>query len=160
MEHSNNCILHYNSIKDDNQVVHIKSLSTWNSILEAARLRNYERILIISKDVIEGAFPTIQYHKACKTRFTLKRDIDTLKQEQEKLEEEIKQKEMLQQEQQQKEGCSREVYLRDPNFPNLQKTEENMKCYLLCVYFVKNQSILIILEKHLLFVLSSVQTKQ
>ena len=51
MEHSNNYCLHYSSIKDDNQVVHIKSLSTWNSILEAARLRNYERILIISKNV-------------------------------------------------------------------------------------------------------------
>ena len=74
------------------EVVHIKSLSTWNSILEAARLRNYERILIISKNVIEGTFPTIQYHKACKTRFTLKRDVGTLKQEQGKRAEEIKQR--------------------------------------------------------------------
>ena len=138
MDHSENCCLHYSSIKDDNQVVHIKSLSTWNSILEAARLTNYERMLIISKNVIEGTFPTIPCHKACKTRFTLKRDVDTLKQEQGKRAEEIKQKETLQQEQ--KEGSRRDgIFTRSklPISPENRREHEMLpvKCYLLVFIF-------------------------
>ena len=110
------------------------------SILEAARLRNYERILIISKNVIEGTFPTIQYHKACKTKFTLKIDVDTLKQEQGKRAEEIKQKETLQQ--QQNEGCSGDcIFTRSklPKSPENRREHEMLPA--VCIFCQKSKYI-------------------
>ena len=107
MEYSNNGCLHYKTNKGDKNAVHIKSVSMWISILNAAKLRNYEPI--IASKMSDGTFPLIQYHNSCKTRFTLKRDIDNLTKEQEnkKYKQSEKQEEILLIERQQEQGSNK-----------------------------------------------------
>ena len=89
--------------------------------------------------MVEGTFPTIQYHKACKTRFTLERDVDTLKQEQGKRAEEIKQKETLQQQQK---GCRRDgICTRSklPKSPEYRREDEMLPA--VCIFCQKSKYI-------------------
>ena len=78
MQQTENCCIHYKSIKDDSNVVQLSSKTSWDTILNAATLRKFEPILLLSGNVDENSFPNISYHKACKTMFTLKRDLDKL----------------------------------------------------------------------------------
>ena len=61
-------------------LVSLKDLESWKTLLNAAVIRNYEGILSISKTLNEGEIPRISYHRKCRSIFTLKRDLKKLSQ--------------------------------------------------------------------------------
>ena len=50
------------------------------TLLEAAKIRSLQPILNLAKTVNEGKIPSIAYNRDCRSRFTLKRDLDSLEQ--------------------------------------------------------------------------------
>ena len=61
-------------------LVSLKDLESWKTLLNAAVIRNCEGILSISKTLNEGEIPRISYHRKCRSIFTLKRDLKKLSQ--------------------------------------------------------------------------------
>ena len=72
------CIIHCSDETGD--LVSLKDLESWKTLLNAAVIRNYEGILSISKTLNEGEIPRISYHRKCRSIFTLKRDLKKLSQ--------------------------------------------------------------------------------
>ena len=75
------CIIHQQTSKDDEDehLVNPKDYDSWQTLLEAAKVRNHTPILDIAKDLRENDVPTIHYHRKCRSLFTMKRELDTLK---------------------------------------------------------------------------------
>ena len=72
------CIVHYKSSKDEHLVT-LQNYESWKTMLEAAKLRNFKPILDIANKLSEKETPTIYYHRNCRSLFTMKRNLDTLK---------------------------------------------------------------------------------
>ena len=64
------CIIHCSDETGD--LVSLKDLESWKTLLNAAVIRNYEGILSISKTLNEGEIPRISYHRKCRSIFTFK----------------------------------------------------------------------------------------
>ena len=78
------CIIHQKISQDDEDEhsVSPKDYDSWNTLLEAVKVRNHTIILYdVAKDLRENEVPTIHYHRKCRSIFTMKRDLDTLKKE-------------------------------------------------------------------------------
>ena len=74
------CIIHYAACdKDDEHLVSPKDISSWLALLEAAKVRNHQPVLDVAKTVDENHIPNILYHRKCRSLFTMKRDLETLK---------------------------------------------------------------------------------
>ena len=71
------CCIHYSSLKD-NKLVALSSLESWKTFLEAAKKRNHAFILEIASKSPDNEIPKLQYHKACRSMFTLKRDLEKI----------------------------------------------------------------------------------
>ena len=72
--------IYYDSTKDEN----LRSLSiieSWITLLEAAKLRNDSNIINVTAGLEDGEVPKHMYHKTCRARYTLKRDLDKLRME-------------------------------------------------------------------------------
>lgn len=75
-----NCIIHYESYDNDpTTLITPKDYDSWLVILEAARVRNHKPILQIADGLHEQEIPNIWYHRQCRSRFTLKRDLHNIK---------------------------------------------------------------------------------
>ena len=72
------CIIHCSDETGD--LVSLKDLESWKTLLNAAVIRNLEGILSIAKTLKEGEIPRISYHRKCRSIFTLKRDLKKLSQ--------------------------------------------------------------------------------
>ncbi|CAH3148276.1 unnamed protein product, partial [Porites evermanni] len=72
------CIIHCSDETGD--LVSLKDLESWKTLLNAAVIRNHEGILSIAKTLMEGEIPQISYHRKCRSIFTLKRDLKKLSQ--------------------------------------------------------------------------------
>ena len=57
--------------------------SSWLALLEAAKVRNYQAVLDVAKTVDENHIPNIAYHRKCRSLFTMKRDLESIKQKRE-----------------------------------------------------------------------------
>ena len=55
------------------------SYESWVTLLEAAKVRKHDGILKIARNVKEGEVPVLFYHRKCRSVFTLKRDLESLK---------------------------------------------------------------------------------
>ena len=75
------CIIHYKtvSIEGDDHLVSPQSYDSWLTLLEAAEVRGHSPILEIAKRLEENEVPKIYYHRKCRSLFTMKRDLETLK---------------------------------------------------------------------------------
>lgn len=71
------CASHTNE-KDDH-LASIKTLVSWKTLFEAAQIRNHTGILEVAKQLQEEEIPNIKYHRKCRSLFTLKRDLESLK---------------------------------------------------------------------------------
>ena len=60
-------------------LVSIQDISSWNTLLTAAKIRNCLPVLNISSQLKEGKLPQIQYHQKCRSVFTLKKTLDSIK---------------------------------------------------------------------------------
>ena len=62
------------------KLVLLFSLESWNTLLDAATKRNHCSVLTIANHTADGEIPNLKYHKTCRSRFTLKRDLNNLQQ--------------------------------------------------------------------------------
>ena len=73
-----NCIIHYTD-EDIDSLVSPKDLESWNILLGTDKIRKHALILDIAKELPEGKIPpTEQYHRKCRSIFTMKRILDLL----------------------------------------------------------------------------------
>ena len=75
------CIIHYKTVsnEDDDHLVSPQSYDSWQTLLEAAEVRNHFPILEIAKRLEGNEVPKIFYHQRCRSLFTMKRYLKTLK---------------------------------------------------------------------------------
>ena len=74
------CMIHHPEAKeDDQQLISPKTYDSWLTLLEAAKVRNHTPTLEIAKEVEGQEIPKIFYHRKCRSLFTMKKCLDTLK---------------------------------------------------------------------------------
>ena len=77
---SKRCIIHYSVCKeDDEHLISPQNYDSWISLLEAAKIRNNATILDIAANLEGNEIPKITYHRKCRSLFTMKRDLETIK---------------------------------------------------------------------------------
>lgn len=74
------CCIHYDSTEDDD-LLSLSSIESWITLLEAAELINDSNTINVAADLEDGEVPKLMYHKTCRTRYTLTRDLDKLRKE-------------------------------------------------------------------------------
>jgi len=73
------CIIHISStVEDVEQLVSPKTQESWLTLLEAAKVRNHAPVLELAERQTDE-IPEIYYHRKCRSLFTMKRDLETLK---------------------------------------------------------------------------------
>jgi len=78
------CIIHYATCdKEEEHLVSPKDISSWLALLEAAKARNHQPVLDVAITVEENHIPNIAYHRKCRSLFTMKRDLESIKQKRE-----------------------------------------------------------------------------
>ena len=76
------CLIHSKSTKLglSEQLIKPANFDSWLTLLEAAKVRNNECILKLSELSSESMnVPEVWYHRQCRSLFTMKRDLETLK---------------------------------------------------------------------------------
>ena len=74
------CIIHKEGLKiDDDHLISPQTYDSWATLLEAAEIRKHEALLQIARNAQEGEVPEIFYHRKCRSAFTIKRDLESLK---------------------------------------------------------------------------------
>jgi hypothetical protein len=71
------CVIHCSNSSD--ALVTLDSHASWKTLLNAAQIRNHEKILEVSRSVEPGGYPYLQYHRRCRSLFTMKRDLEKIK---------------------------------------------------------------------------------
>ena len=74
------CCIYYDSTKDE-ILGSLSSIESRITLLEAAKLRNDSNIMNIAADLEDGEVPKLMYHKTCRARYTLKRELHKLRKE-------------------------------------------------------------------------------
>lgn len=78
------CVIHYAACdKEEEHLVSPKDISSWLALLEAAKVRNHQAVLDVAKTVEENHIPNIAYHRKCRSLFTMKRDLESIKRKRE-----------------------------------------------------------------------------
>ncbi len=78
------CIIHQTiTTEDDDHLVSPQKYNSWLTLLEAAKVRNYRPVLNVAEQVGEGEVPKIFYHRKCRSIFSMKRDLETIKRQRE-----------------------------------------------------------------------------
>ena len=76
------CVIH-NTERSKNDpgenLIRPQSYDSWLTLLEAAKVRRHDALLKIAGECQEGEVPEIFYHRECRSAFTLKRDLESLK---------------------------------------------------------------------------------
>ena len=70
------CVLHYDSVENNEKLLCLSSRSAWLTILEAAKVRKYESVAALEENIGENEYPSIKFHKSCRSMFTMKRDLN------------------------------------------------------------------------------------
>ncbi|XP_076121490.1 uncharacterized protein LOC143102032 [Alosa pseudoharengus] len=73
------CIIHHETSKEGDEIFGLKDYESWKTLLDAAKVRNYAPITDVAKDLREEEVPRIHYHRKCRSLFTMKRELKTLK---------------------------------------------------------------------------------
>ena len=76
-ENSGNCIIHCTD--DSSPLVKIQSFSSWQTLLQAARVRQHRPLLDLSETLEQNQAPDIHYHRRCRSIFTLKKSLKALR---------------------------------------------------------------------------------
>ena len=78
------CIIHYAVCdKEEKHLVSPKEISSWLALLEAAKVQSHQAVLDVAKTVNENQIPSIAYHRKCRSLFTMKRDLESIKRKRE-----------------------------------------------------------------------------
>ena len=73
------CIIHYENEDIQAPLTAPKDFASWETLLEVASLRHHTPLLEKAKNLSHGQVPDIVYHRQCRSRFTLKRDLQLAK---------------------------------------------------------------------------------
>lgn len=75
------CIIQYKTVSNegDDYLVSPQSYESWLTLLEAAKVRHHSPILEIAKLLEGNEVPKIFYYRKCRSLFTMKIDLETLK---------------------------------------------------------------------------------
>ena len=74
---SGNCIIHCTDASDN--LVSLQSIDSWEVLLKAASIRQHEAVLKVASSLPEGVMPNIQYHRKCRSTFTMKKLLKNIK---------------------------------------------------------------------------------
>ena len=75
--HSSNCIIHCST--SSGPLITPVSYQSWKTLLDAAATRQHATLMDVAKGLKEGDIPGIQYHRECRSIFTLKKSLDAIK---------------------------------------------------------------------------------
>lgn len=64
---------------EDDTLVNPQKYDSWLTLLKAAKVRNHTPVLDLAKELVEKEVLDILYHRKCRSLFTMKRDLETLK---------------------------------------------------------------------------------
>ena len=80
MQTSSQCIIHCTEEKGTttSNLVSPKDLTSWKTLVRAAKIRNHTKLLEVANSTPEGEIPKISYHRNCRSIFTMKRDLDQI----------------------------------------------------------------------------------
>lgn len=67
------CIIHCTDDKTD--LISVRDLQSWNTLLQAAEIRQHEPILKLVKDLPDDKLPDFSYHRKCRSAFTHKKEL-------------------------------------------------------------------------------------
>ena len=77
------CCIHSPEGNDDGTLVNLRDFSSWNSLLKAAKIRQYEPLLNVAKSLKENQVPDLSYHRNCRSIFTIKKTLQAIEQHRE-----------------------------------------------------------------------------
>jgi len=69
------CAIH---CSDDAKLVSPQNIESWRTLLRAAEIRKHAPILNMAKYLPEGEIPPVQYHRKCRSIFTMKKLLDSI----------------------------------------------------------------------------------
>ena len=74
------CIIHCSSedSSDDSNLVSPQNLESWQTLLKAAQIWQHAPILDLDEGLGEGEIPPVQYHRKCRSIFTMKKLLDSI----------------------------------------------------------------------------------
>ena len=73
------CILHSKTVATDSNdhLTSPQSYESWLTLFEAAKIRKFTSVLDVAQNLEEHEDPSIFYHRKCRSIFTMKRDLET-----------------------------------------------------------------------------------
>ena len=74
---SDGCIIHCTDASDD--LVGIQSMESWETSLNAATIRHRQTVLDVASNLLDGVVPNIKYHRKCRSAFTMKKLLESIK---------------------------------------------------------------------------------
>ena len=77
------CIIHFKQVTEEH-LVELKDQASWETLLNAAKIRKFEPLTELDKNLGQSDIPAIKYHRECRPLFTLKRDLQKLNSENDK----------------------------------------------------------------------------
>ena len=77
------CIIHFEQVTEEH-LVELKDQASWETLLNAAKIRKFEPLIELAKNLGQSGIPAIKYHRKCRSLFTLKRDLQKLNSENDK----------------------------------------------------------------------------
>ena len=78
------CIIHCCDDEKGSRLVSPQSLDSWNSLVNAARIRKHAPILDLMKELVEGEIPPVYYHRKCRSIFTMKKLLEAITKKEDK----------------------------------------------------------------------------
>ena len=80
-ENHSKCIIHTDTSKlKDEKLIKIRDIDSWKTLLEAAKIRKYEKIIKLAENLGEDEVPDVYYHRTCRSMFTMPRELQKLQQ--------------------------------------------------------------------------------
>ena len=73
------CFFHHEVVDKNEKLQSLSCVSAWKAITEAAKVRKNQNVISLAETVEEGTFPSIKFHKSCRAMFTMKRDLDKIR---------------------------------------------------------------------------------
>ena len=78
---SDGCIIHCTDASDD--LVSIQSMETCKTLLNAATIRHHQTVLDAASNLPDVVVPNIKYHRKCRSAFTMKKLLESIKKKKE-----------------------------------------------------------------------------
>ena len=68
------CVIHFEQVTEEH-LAELKDQASSETLLNAAKIRKFEPLIELDKNLGQSDIPAIKYHQKCRSLFTLKRDL-------------------------------------------------------------------------------------